>query len=303
MPADLDFTTELTGLDRHEFLAEATRRLTALESHLGPGDQVRAAESVAMSRALAEDTADFGCFPLIYRIEAEDFQQRDGSVPSGLLELSERYRYYRIEFPVVLFPRYSWRFDRLEVRLQFTSDGPPDAVPTAREIFPNRRLMELGSLTDKFTLRLTSELRFAIDVPPIPLGLVMTGGSTGVDAATETRLTIGPFEYHLRRLIIDHTPPGTERVFWRLDDARLMQEDQPRFIVVMQAPIAADRVGVVAALQAYRDYNFLSDRVRNTIHELPEAFRTFFKNGAPLRADAQYDLTEHLRSTRRHNER
>jgi hypothetical protein len=114
-----------------------------------------------------------------------------------------------------------------------------------------------------------------------------------VDAGAGAALgaTLGPFTYRLKRMVVEASPPGVERAFWRFDDANLLQEDAVQLIVIMQVPNGTTQVHAACALQAYRNYQFLADRVRNTFRELPRAIRTYFMNGAPIADEETYDLT------------
>lgn len=285
---DLDFTFDLTGVDVHALLEDAVWRVDALEGHLGDETpETHAGPVGALVRSMNEDVAEFAAFPVVYPITAADFVARDGVVPEGFRQLSERNRFYRIEFPVNLFPRSSWSFDRLEVRVEFNPGEAGPARPRAFQVFPNRQIATLAGATYEIRLRLDSNLQFAVEVPPVAVASADANATVtaGLDIA------IGPFDYRVKRMVVETSASGLEKAFWRFDDANLMQQDCPHLIVITQVPDATATVNVACALQAYRNYNFLADRVRNTLRELPRAIRMFFQNGAPLTAEATYDLS------------
>lgn len=287
---ELDFTVDMTEIDTDALLHDAVWRVDALEGHLGDGDGDQAPPGPAgeLVRSMSEDVAEFAAFPVIYPITAQDFIARDGVVPEGFRQLSKLGRFYRIEFPVNLFPRSSWSFDRLEVRIEFNRGDQGSARPKAFQVFPNRQLATLAGGKYEFRVRLDSNLKFAAEAPLDPVG-VTAGASAAATAGLD--IGLGPFEYRIRRMVIETSAPGLEKVFWRLDDANILREDCVRFIVITQVPASATAVNVDCALQAYRNYNFLADRVRNSFKELPRAIRNFFQNGAPLRAETNYDLS------------
>jgi hypothetical protein len=286
---ELDFTVDLTGVDVRALLEDALWRVDALEGHMGDETpEVRAGPVGALVRGMNEDIAEFAAFPVVYPITAADFVARDGAVPEGFRQLSERNRFYRIEFPVNLFPRSAWSFDRLEVRIEFNPGEAGPARPKAFQVFPNRQIATLASSTYEVRLRLDSNLQFAVEAPP--MAPVASAGATAA-ANAGLDIAIGPFDYRLTRMVVETSAPGLEKAFWRFDDARLLQQDCPHLIVITQVPDATVTVNVACALQAYRNYNFLADRVRNTLRELPKAIRAFFQNGAPLTDEATYDLS------------
>ncbi len=290
---EMNFSVDMGGLDRSQVLATAATKLDALGGHMGQGSA--AGTSIGdLARELQEDTAEFAAAPLVYEITDADFERRDGRLPEGFQQLSRHYRFYFVELPIHLFPRYGWSFDRLEVAVEFNAADRdrPELRPRALQIFPNRQLREFARVDQQLMVSLTSELQFEARVPEMPLGPATASAAAGAKAAGEVRLGIGPFEYRLRRAEIDHSPAGLEKVFWRLDGVRILQDDAPRLIIITQVPRATSNVDVDAALQAYRNYNFLTDRTRNTIEQLPRILSTFFKKGAPMRADAHYrDIT------------
>jgi hypothetical protein len=285
---DFDFTVDLTSVDTRAMLEDSVWRLDALEHHLDGEHAGKPGPAGLLVRSMDEDVAEFAAFPVIYPITPEDFVARDGAVPEGFRQLSKNNRFYRIEFPVNLFPRSSWSFDRLEVRIEFNRDDVGPVRPKAFQVFPNRQLATLAGGKYELRVRLDSDLNFAVEAP-----LAAPGADASANASADVGLGIalGPFEYRVKRMVVETSAPGLEKVFWRLDDANLLQEDSVRLIVITQVPAAATAVNVDCALQAYRNYNFLADRVRNTFRELPRAIRTFFENGAPLRAEARYDLS------------
>jgi len=285
---DLDFTADLSGVDRDSLLRDAIWRVDALERHLD-GDQASAQLGPAgvLLRSIQEDVAEFGAYPIVYPIAAEDFVQRDGVVPQGFDRLGRTNRFVRIEFPINLFPRSEWSFDRLEVRVEFNPAGEPSTRPKAFDIFPNQQLVKLAEWKYGVSVSLDSELRLSATVPPP----VPAAAGANLAAKTGGSIAIGPFDYSLKRMAIETTMPGLERVFWRLDGDHFLQNDSPRFIVIAQIPRQTSEVVAAGALQAYRNYDFLTARVKNTFRELPRAIRTFFQHGAPISHEVAYDLT------------
>jgi hypothetical protein len=285
---DLDFTLDLAQVDVRALLEDAVWRVDALEGHLGDEvSETQLGPAGALVRSMNEDVAEFAAFPVVYPITAADFVARDGAVPEGFRQLSKSNRFYRIEFPVNLFPRSSWSFDRLEVRIEFNPGDVGPARPKAFQVFPNRQLATLAGGTYEVRVRLDSNLKFMVEAP-------LTAGVNADIKATATTglgIALGPFEYQLKRMVVETSAPGLEKAFWRFDDANILRQDCPRLIVIMQVPTATTVVDVTCALQAYRNYNFLADRVRNTFKELPRAIRMYFQNGAPLRAETRYDLS------------
>jgi hypothetical protein len=285
---NLDFSVDPSATDPAAILADALPRVDQLEHHLGAEESASPGPAGALLRSMTEDIAEFAAFPTVYRIRAKDFMERDGDVREEFRQLSRGSRFYRIEFPVNLFPRASWSFDRLEVRIEFNPGEPGNARPKAFQVFPNRQLADLASWTYDVRVHVKSDLSLSAEVPPVPpVRSVAAEAGAGVGAT----LTLGPFDYKLRRMVIETSAPGLEKVFWRLDDAKFLREDSPRLIVITQVPNAATSVVAACVLQAYRNYDFLSDRVRNTFRELPRAVRNYFQNGAPVPAEAIYDLT------------
>jgi hypothetical protein len=290
----LSFSVDMATLDRAETLRTAAAKLDSLGGPLGRGaPQERLGD---LARALQEDTAEFGAAPLVYEITGTDFEQRDGRLPDGFRQLSRNHRFYVVELPVHLFPRYGWSFDRLEVAIEFNPDDRdrPECRPRALQVLPNRQLVELAHFDQDLSVSITSDLTFQAELPKVAVGPAGVSADATAKASGGMSIGIGPFHYRLKRAAIDTSPPGLEKVFWRFDGTKILQDESPRLIVIAQVPNGTEDVDIDAALQAYRNYNFLADKTRNTIEQLPRILSTFFKNGAPMRAEARYSaVTRH----------
>jgi hypothetical protein len=128
--------------------------------------------------------------------------------------------------------------------------------------------------------------------------LVPVGGGAGLaagagaqaQASVGTQVAFGPIDFRAVAARVDHTAPGLEKVFWRLDGSEFFQENQPELIVVLQVPHEVTSATVRGVLQAYRRFNLFPAPLQAAIRQLPEALRVFFQQGAPLADYKTYEL-------------
>ncbi|HLI09687.1 MAG TPA: hypothetical protein VKV40_24205 [Ktedonobacteraceae bacterium] len=298
---DLDFSFDMRGVDRQALLAEAAERLDALSGFLGPGDEQPARESPesVLARELMEDDVEFAGFPVVYRISDKDFLTRNLKVPVRYEELARAYSFYGLYFPIALFPRRHWGFNRLEFVVSFNPDESVQHLrPKAYEILPAKKFQNLIDLNGQVEVRLNEQFEFSAETETLAadVGVARASAGAGVGAKEAVGLgaVIGPFVYHLKKARIDHTPVGMEKVRWRLDGAEFFQEDDPPLIVILQVPKETQAVTVAAAMQAYRYFSFASAGLQQAVKQLPAAMRNFFNGGMPVYREASWDITPRL---------
>ena len=107
-------------------------------------------------------------------------------------------------------------------------------------------------------------------------------------------LILGPSTYSLKKAQLDHSPTGSEKVFWRLSEADFIQKDDPSFIAILQMPKTVDRLEISAALQAYHSFSLTAASLAEAIQYFRQQLASFFRKGAPLRDTKVWDVTSSL---------
>lgn len=298
---NLGFSFDMKDIDRSALLTEAANRLDLFGSVV-LGDESSPKKETPegnLARALLGDVARFTGFPDVYKITDKDFLMKNLKVPVKFKELTEKYNFYWLYFPIALFPRQNWAFNRLELAIEFNPGASAaHSRPKAYEILPMKRFQTLLEVSDHLEVRLDENFEFSAKSGKLEAELLGAGGKldAGVDvkAAAGMGVVAGPFVYSIRKAKIEHTPTGMESVFWRLDGPEFFQENDPPIVVIAQVPIETKEVKIAAAMQAYRHFNYLSAPLQDAIKELPKALRGFFKGGLPLRDEASWDITPRL---------
>jgi hypothetical protein len=272
-------------------LLDAAERIERLAGHLGEGDVPQEPYS-GLLRELSSDTAEFAAHPDVRPLPAVS-----PSVEAvTAFKLENRFSFWWLRIPLVLFPRRNWAFTRLEVRIEFSPDEPrPELRPKAFDILPNRRFDAVLKAGAHAQLSVGADGHFAVRTPDV---LVPVGGGAGLaagagaqaQASVGTQVAFGPIDFRAVAARVDHTAPGLEKVFWRLDGSEFFQENQPELIVVLQVPHDVTSATVRGVLQAYRRFNLFPAPLQAAIRQLPEALRVFFQQGAPLADYKTYEL-------------
>lgn len=290
MPKEpLDFSYDISRMDRAALLEEAAHYVDALRSPMGPGAVAPETPEGALLRDLVEDKATLpGKLTSVYRLTEKYYTDRNKPVPLRFRELAKSYKFFEVGFPVGLQPRHNWGFDRLDCKVVFS---PEDL--SAWQILPDKKFQEMAKVGMHLEIELDENFELA----------AKAGGNVGVAAAQAeakaggsagASIAAGPFNYRFTKARIDHSGTGLEWVFWRLDGKEFFQETRPDLVVIVQVPKDATEFKVTAAIQAYRFFNFATADLQDALKRLGGALATFFKAGAPLPDSKSYDLTPFL---------
>jgi hypothetical protein len=298
--SNLDFSFNMAGVDRRALLAEAASELDALKATLGtPGTAIPETEVGALVRSIIDDRAEFGEAPTVYKITDQDFIKSRSGLPFNYKQLMEKHNFYWVRIPVYLESRRNWAFYRLEVSLQFSSSNTdPLTQPIVYDIFPATRFAPLFEAGASFKIGLGENLSLSAGIEPIATipGAVpgSIGGKVKFEEDIHAGLTVGPLYHRVRKVLIYHTPTSTSKVFWRIEDIDFFENDDPRLIVIVKIPRETREARITARMQAARKFSFASAGLREAIQYLPAAIQVFFRGGAPIDAQAGWDISSLL---------
>jgi hypothetical protein len=295
----LDFSFDMSGIDRRAILGEAAQRLDSLQGDLGPGAELTETPEGELARALREDVAEFSGFPVVHRIIDKDFLTKKLQVPVRFQQLTRNYNFHWLYFPIALFPQRNWAFSRLEVAVELSPEEHlPHLRPKAYHILPEQAFQTLLEMSDHLEVKLdeSGEFKAKAMSPELKAKYLegKLGGYVDVKAAAGLGLVVGPFVYQLKKAKIQHTPVGMEKVFWRLDGKEFFQDNCPALVVVVQTPKETKEVKIRAAMQAYRNFSVGAAGLLQAVKELGKVLRGYFQGGVPLRDEKEWDITPRL---------
>jgi hypothetical protein len=283
-------------------LIEASQAVRALGSNLGPNtppSDAGEAPALSLLNELNQEIAEFSAYPDILQLKAEHFTEHGLTVPARFQDLSQSNKFYWLRFPITLFPLQNFPFYKLECKVEFNpgiSEG--HLRPRTHQILPNRKFLQLLEFTDSLEVRIGENFEFQADSGSLEgkAGPAKAKAKGAVDAKAAGALgfVAGPFTYRLKRAQIEHSPTGTEQVFWRLAGAEFFQDDDPNFIVVLQVPNSVNEVRIAAALQAYHKPNVAAMGLGESIRYFGNQLATFFRKGAPATDTKVWDITPSL---------
>jgi hypothetical protein len=150
----VDFSFDMGGLDRAALIAEAESIVRLGNVPLGGGDAAPAGGAGGLLDLL-NDVAEFAEFPVVHQITAQELLSQGAQVPLRYENLAERFDFYWLYFPTVLFPRRGWAFNRIEARIVMMATGHgPEQQPKAIQILPQQKFQTLLELSDRLELKL-----------------------------------------------------------------------------------------------------------------------------------------------------
>jgi hypothetical protein len=298
MTSDLGFKVDAAQFDRDSIIREAATLIDAGLGHLGPTGRLAESDEGRLTRALAADEARLPAYPDVFRITDEDFLAQHKPQPVAIRELADKFSFYWVRFPIGLRPQIDWAFNMIEMDVEFGIGQPASLRPKAYRILPDKRFQDLLKANMTLELKLNEDLQFETYTGKVSAsaGPATATGSAGVGGGVNAGAgaVFGPFQYSVKKAKIDHSAPGLEKVFWRLDGAEFFQEDVPELITILQMPKELAECEIHAKLQAYRYFNFGAAPWQRAIAQIPAMLRRFFEVGMPLRDEKRWDIKPSL---------
>lgn len=283
------FDFDFEDFDRSEMLADAEKEMRALDIPLGPGDASDESGGylAGLFSQLNGDVADFGASLEVLPFTKSSFKTYGWTVPKGFDNLDDWYKFYWLRLPVLLWPAENSPFVKIECAVEFSPNASdPQQRPKAILIVPDRRFRDLVSVSGEAELNLSGEVDLGATTPKINLqygiAKLEAGAGGAVAGDGSVRVKVGPLRMSVRRALIEHSPAGAERVFWRVSETRYIREDDPSFAVVLQVPKSVQKVEIAAVLQAYHNPAF-GLPVQQALDYISFHLARFIRKGAPLK--------------------
>jgi hypothetical protein len=281
---DEHLSFDVEDLDRNALIDEAVEavQVAASQEDLWRTARKRGASPEAdvlgVLQALKAEKAAFGPRPEVLPLDSKALKARDIALDSRVKALLEQFDFYDVTFPVTLFPKRGWAFDRLECQVEFNPGESPERRPLAHDIFPGSDWEMLAKATMHLEVGVTEALEFRAKAA-VPL--VASAGADGkLDAGAG--FIFPPRDYQVKRArLLSRGKDGSE-VFWRLDDESFFEEDEPRLGVILKVPKGVTPVKAIGVLAAYRSFRTLSADLRDVVDYLGDRVKNFFRKGAPL---------------------
>jgi hypothetical protein len=246
------------------------------------------ADVLGVLQALKAEKAAFGPRPEVLPLDADSLKARGVELDDRVKALLERFDFYDVTFPVTLFPKRGWAFDRLECQVEFNPGETPERRPLAHDIFPGSDWETLARATMHLEIGITEALEFRAKAG-VP-SLASAGAEGKLDAGAG--FVFPPRDYHVKRARIVSSGKDGSEVLWRLDDESFFAGDEPRLGVILKVPKGVTPVKASGLLAAYRSFNKLGADLGDLMGYLSDQVRSFFRKGAPLVDHGEWRLSE-----------
>lgn len=296
---NLEFDLDMKTDERRKILMAAATKIDEMDSHLGRGRETKRTTEAELLEALTEDVAEFA-YPVVHRVTETHFPTSKVPVPATFQQLSKDYRYYWINFPLNLVPKQNWRFDCIQLRIEFNPEEvrAPHLRPKAYQILPDERFQKMLEAKTHLEICLDENLEFSVATGTLEAQLEKAKAKigAGVDAQVGggIRLVAGPFAYSIKRAMITHSPPGVEKIVWRIVGKEFFEENAAAIVVIAQVPNKTRKVNITGEMRVTRQYGYFTAPLSEFVRHLPDAMKGFFEKGMPLCAKASWDITPKL---------
>lgn len=283
---------DIGDFDRDDLIEEAVQAARAFEPTVR---SVRmrslsvSAEAGVLSvlSALKAEKASFGPRPEVLPLDSKALEARGVPLDNRVQALLRQFDFYSVTFPVTLFPKRGWAFNRLECQVEFNPGEDSVRRPVAHDIFPSSAWETLARATMRLEVGVTEALEFRAKAAAPPIASAGVEGKLDAGAG----FVFPPRDYHVKRARIVSRGKDDSEVLWRLDDESFFEEDEPRLGVILKVPHGAAPVKAKGVLVAYRSFKTLSADLGDLMDYLSDRVRNFFKKGAPLVDQREWEIT------------
>ncbi len=305
---DLSFDFDFGGESRQEMFQEAVDALVAEGHPLGAAvdgsalsldlDPEQKAASDLLQQ-LKTHVAELGDNPQMLELKAKTFEEYGWAVPKQFRDLGKTHRFYWMQVPVFLSQLENMPFSKLELAIEFNpAEAQSTRKPVSVLIFPDKRIKQIAKFEQGASLKVGENFELDVATPELDLkaGAAKAEGQAGVElgASGGFSLALGPFNYDLKKLELEHTDLGNSKVFWKVFSARYLHTERPQFIVVFQVPRQVTQLKVAAAMQAYHQFDTGAAGLTQVFKVFRDKVSNFFRQGAPLQDTTVWELTEKL---------
>ena len=277
----------------------------------GAGDPARDAALRLLEQMQANVAELAEVAPELVPLAIDELAGRGGKAAPAIAALAQDHRFYWLRVPYTLQPRADYRFDRLEIAIEINPGGTALERPRILSALPTREFVTLASATTELRVGIDEGLQFSVAAgepapaepapaepapaePAPPAEHDAAGAHAAVRAGARLGLVAGPFNYRVRKAVVERGPLPSERVFWRISETELLSEAPPELIAVIAVPRATAELQIAAALQAYASGAVLTMTLGGFVAYLGSKLRQFFAAGAPVRSTRVWDLTPRL---------
>ena len=278
------------GKSRNDLLAEAATACDALANTMsGDGEEAPPEEASIRLREFRHDEACFSARPEVYALSGtEAFAQVKLPVTLSESAYSSGNSYYLVGFPFDLQPAGPYRFNELEVTVNFTAERE-DRRPKVQAMFPAGRLQEMLKADLDLQVSVKPDVGFEVRTGEIDLSVAAAGGPGVKGSAAvaggvkgEASFGVGPMQFRWKSALVTTSQPGLEWVRWQIGGTELHGEQGPRLMVILQVQHDAGAISATGQMTVSRYYNLFSRAIRN-LTKLPQIYREFIEAGVPLR--------------------
>ncbi|HYB01967.1 MAG TPA: hypothetical protein VED37_17225 [Ktedonobacteraceae bacterium] len=289
------------SLQRRALLEEASRTFDAIPGHLGSKSfdisPRKTLEGKLASEMIDQDKLEFNDFPLLEKITDQDFEACKMVIPARFEQLSQNYNFYKVLFRIYLHSASDWSFDHFRLALGMHSPTAPQQLqPISYEILPAKKFqqyLKAGSgVTIYFDTNFELMARTSTNASVSDVSMTTHASS---DSKSIVGLEVGSLPYGLKKIKLDHSELGTQKVWWKLIGSEFFEKESLEFLLVMQVPKETVDVNIEASMSAARYFQFANTSLRYAVSQLSEAPRLFFEEGCPIEAVKTWNLTQQLK--------
>jgi hypothetical protein len=272
------------------------------------GDAARAA-ALRLLEQMQDNVAELAAVaPELVPLAIDQLEASGVKPAPAIAAMTGDHRFYWLRIPYTLQPKADYRFDRLEISIEINPGAGALQRPRILSALPAREFVTLASATTELSIGIDEGLQFSMAAGKVPEGHAAadhaagTAGAHGntagahvaVHGAGKLGFVAGPFNYRLRKAVIERGTLPSERVFWRISESETLTEAPPELIAVIAVPGDTAQLQIAAALQAYASGAILTMTLGGFLTYLGSKLRQFFASGAPVRSTRVWDLTPRL---------
>ena len=278
-------------IETEKLFISAIEEAHHLESTLGSKTKYKKGKAELAFESLREGRIEIGDpNGYTYKIDPHD----DFQLSHSMVADQERYAYYVIVEPILIFPKRGAQYKNLECQIEFV--GPKDQSVSVLNIFPKSEWKTVLSWGGDLGVFLKEDFEWGLATEKLELITKKAKATASVGLVDKNSLSgfiqVHPFRYNLGRMDIE-AQHSNSIAMWRFDSGfSIRKQKTVSLLVLLKIPKDIKEIQIEVAAQAIVSFEWLTAQLEHVLSGLSEALQNTLskRNSIPLQKFESWKL-------------